>query len=113
MTVALDESVTAGYVAAEMPKHGVQRAPRDDFGENELTLAVVAVVIGSAVGLAPLILGIVKKVQGGVALDLTGDAPVVRHDRAVPLGWMLVIAKDGRKTRTPAPPGAPSPAATP
>lgn len=93
--VQLSDEVTADYLSAEIPKHNLQPAASDEFGDLAIDPLTAMVVVGGVTALAHLIVSLIDRWRGGTVVDLTGDKPDVRRDNALPLGWMLILAKDG------------------
>ena len=89
------DEVTADYISAELPKYGLQRPPPEDFGEQAFDPVTAMVVVGGVTALAHLVVSLIDRWRGGTVVDLTGDRPDVHRENDLPLGWMLVLAKDG------------------
>ena len=89
------DEVTADYLSAELPKYGLQRPSPDDFGEQAFDPVTAMIVVGGVTALAHLVVSLIDRWQRGTIVDLTGDTPDVPRDNDLPLGWMLILAKDG------------------
>lgn len=92
--ILLDEK----YLA---PAKTLARAARVDLevvAEPQLVDPITAVVIGGgAVLVFKLAVDLVDKMRGGVYIDLRPRAKyLIRRDRRVPPGWVVIVAADGK-----------------
>jgi hypothetical protein len=69
--------------------------------EPQLVDPITAVVIGGgAVLVFKLAVDLVDKLRGGVYIDLRPRAKyLIRRDRSVPVGWVVILAADGKSVK--------------
>lgn len=71
--------------AGDIPKPGGQR----------LTPALVVLAMAGALTLTQFLMDLWEKLRGGIVIDVSGSSPEVYRDPDVPVGYIVVIAKDG------------------
>jgi hypothetical protein len=82
-------------ISSQIRALGLREERPDEEGEFEpVTLTIVA--IGAVSALAALIIEAIKVSQGGSYVDLTQTPPVVRREKALDAGTVLIITKDSK-----------------
>ncbi|PKO16285.1 MAG: hypothetical protein CVU39_07940 [Chloroflexi bacterium HGW-Chloroflexi-10] len=94
--VHYDDEITRDYVSTEISKYGLVQAVPDKNLRVLVDPVLIAVIVGSVFAAAHFVMSIIERIRGGMVLDLTGDKPEIRSDRDIPLGWLIIIAKDGK-----------------
>ena len=66
--------------------------------EPQIVEPITALLVaGGVLTVAKFVVDLIDRLLGGVVIDLRADArSLVARDRAVPYGWAIVVATDGR-----------------
>lgn len=91
-----DEEVNPEFLADLLDQYQLNREMPDEFGELAVDPVTAFVVIGGAIALGQLVVSVIDKWKGGTVIDMTGERPVIRRDRAVLLGVTVILASDGK-----------------
>jgi len=95
IVVHYSNEVTEDYLSSEITKHNLKESAPGEIGDLVFDPLTAMVVVGGVTSLAHLIVSLIDRWRGGTVVDQTGGKPDVRRDNNLPLGWMLILAKDG------------------
>lgn len=96
IVIHLSDQVTPEFVTEEISRHDLKQVPPDEFGEQALDPITAVIVIGGVYAITHLIMSVMDRYKGGTVINLAEPQPTVRRGQEIPLGWLVVIGKDGK-----------------
>lgn len=95
ITIALEsDDLAPAQELARTNKVNIEIKPQAQFIDP---LSIV-LIFGGVVAIAKFTVDLFDRFHGGVIVDLRSDAKqLVRRDKSLPYGWIVVVAADGKK----------------
>lgn len=93
--VEFDDTVDRAFFKTQVDLHQLESEELEESGFETLDPVSASILIGGAVVLAGVIASAVEQWRGGTVIDMRVEPPVVRRDKGVLLGVMVIFAADG------------------